>query len=45
MVYIAAGQSKLFLGRSYTWDFGDGNLSSDKNPYHEYAGPDAIHFN
>lgn len=25
-------------GTSYSWDFGDGNSSTDSNPVHEYAG-------
>jgi PKD repeat protein len=31
--------SSFFGGESYTWDFGDGNASSEENPTHLYAQP------
>ncbi len=28
---------------SYVWDFGDGSTSTDRNPLHQYTGPDSVY--
>lgn len=36
--YVAAFTNTTLNGLSYTWDFGDGNTSTDENPTHQYIG-------
>jgi hypothetical protein len=36
--YTASFKNQTSGGRSYKWDFGDGQTSTDENPVHTYAG-------
>src|SRR5262245_12173796 len=36
--YTATFKNQTTGGKSYKWDFGDGQTSTDENPSHTYAG-------
>lgn len=40
---LAFRDSSIGNSLSYQWNFGDGNISTDKNPIHRYAGPDSTY--
>ena len=37
-VYVATFTNTTVNGTSYSWDFGDGNSSTETNPVHDYGG-------